>query len=135
MWEEIPSEPVAIFGFSERIRGVTSSIVNRILESHSFVKYERMGKILLFRTSEHCRQKNWVNNVAFSRQFKINLLSTRRGGVFGTLHLFITLFRILKVTITGKFCATGLTFSINGPLRKSHYRYLTFPSPEVYLRD
>ena len=72
-WEEIPSEPVALFGFSERNRGVVSSIVNRILENLSFVKYERMGKILLFRRSEHCREKNWVNNVAFSRQFKINL--------------------------------------------------------------
>ena len=60
MWEEI-----ALFGFSERIRGVMSSIVNRILESLSFVKYEKMGKILLFRTSEHCLEKNWVNNVAF----------------------------------------------------------------------
>ena len=53
MWEDIPSEPVALFGFSERISGVTSSIVNCILESLSFVKYERMGKILIFRTSEH----------------------------------------------------------------------------------
>ena len=96
MWEEIPSEPVALFGFSKWIRGVMLSIVNRILESLSFVKFERMGKILLFRTSEHCREKNWVNNVAFSRQFKINLLFTRRGGIFGALHLFITLFRILQ---------------------------------------
>ena len=71
MWEEIPSEPVALFGFSERIRGVMSSVVNRILESLSFVKYERMGNILLFRPSEHCREKNWVNNVA--RKFEINL--------------------------------------------------------------
>ena len=52
MWEDIPSEPVALFGFSERISGVIPSIVNCILESLSFVKYERMGKILLFRTSE-----------------------------------------------------------------------------------
>ena len=29
IWEEIPSEPVALFGFSKRIRGVMSSVVNQ----------------------------------------------------------------------------------------------------------
>ena len=43
-----------------------------------------LGKILLFRTSEHCWENNWVNNVAFSRQFNVKLL-------------FITLFRILQL--------------------------------------
>ena len=46
-----------LFGFRERIRGVMSSVVNRILESFSFVKYEKLDKILLFRTSEHCWKK------------------------------------------------------------------------------
>ena len=44
----------------------------------------------------HCLQKESVNNVAFSLQFKLNVFSTSRGGTVGTLDLLITLFKIFQ---------------------------------------
>ena len=39
----------------------------------------------------HYLEKELLNSFAFSLQFKINILFTRKGDILGALHLFITL--------------------------------------------
>ena len=44
----------------------------------------------------HCCENKSLKYLAFSLQLKINKLSTRSGGIFGALYLFITLLIIFQ---------------------------------------
>ena len=54
--------------------------------------------VLLLVIGVHCFEKKSLRSLAFSMQLKINTLFTRRGGILGALHLFITLLiiRVLR---------------------------------------
>ena len=55
-----------------------------------------MGSTLLLITGLHCCEKWSLKYCAFPLQFRINKLFTRRGGIVGALHLFITLLIIFQ---------------------------------------
>ena len=56
----------------------------------------RGGNTLLLTIGVHCFEKKSLKSFAFSQQFKINVLFTRRGGILGVLFLFITLLIIFQ---------------------------------------
>ena len=62
------------------------------------------SNILLVVIGLHCLEKRSLNTFAFSLQFKINILLTRRDGILGALHLFTTLLIIFQsFTLFPKF--------------------------------
>ena len=54
------------------------------------------GKTLLLKIGLHCCEKKALKYFSFSLQLRINKLLTRRGGIFGALHIFITLLIIFQ---------------------------------------
>ena len=92
IWPEIPSEPVALLGFIFRISEIISLSLIVKWSNLLFVRNLSKGNTLLLITGLHCCEKYSLKYCAFSLQFGINKLFTRRGGILGALHLFITLF-------------------------------------------
>ena len=96
IWADMPSEPVALLGFSLQNNGMISFIDIGIWWILLSVLYVRGGNTLLVSIGVHCLQKNVVNNFTFSLQSTMNLLSIISGGTLGALDLFITLFKTFQ---------------------------------------
>ena len=92
---DIPSEPEAVFGFKFRTKQIISSLLIEIWSILLSVR-NYMGNELLLVISLHCFGKKSLKTFALSLQFEINTLFTRRGGILGALHLFITLLIIFQ---------------------------------------
>ena len=60
------------------------------------VKKLKQGNTLQLEIGLHCFPKKSLNSLAFSAQFTMKALLTKRGGIFGARHLFITLFIIFQ---------------------------------------
>ena len=102
----MPSDPVDLLGFTLRIKDKISSSFIEIDSILLLVIYSKTGMELLFKISLHSFEKCSLKSFALSMQFKINVPSLRIGGIFGALHLFITLsiiFQYFLLVVPGSF--------------------------------
>ena len=96
MWPDIPSGPLAFFGFIFRMRESISSSLIAMLFIRLSVRYWKPGSLLVFRMGLHWFEKNSLKSFAFSLQSSTKTLLTKSGGILGALHLFTTLVMIFK---------------------------------------